>query len=137
MEQSVKKLSEGKSREAGVSVAAVDLPGEISLDQMSDLVDEKKVLVLDARPEIFHRLGHIPGALSLPRDDFENGYKSLQSRLEGDLRQPIVVYCSSASCEDSKLVKDSLAQLGYQRVSIFPGGWSEWTGAGRAEEVTQ
>ncbi len=59
----------------------VDLPGEITLDQMSDLVDEKKVLILDARPEIFHRLGYIPGALSLPRDDFENAYKILQSRL--------------------------------------------------------
>jgi predicted sulfurtransferase len=68
-------------------------------------VESKRGLVLDARPEIFHRLGHVPGALSLPRDDFETGYAALKEKLEADRSQPIVIYCSSASCEDSGLVK--------------------------------
>jgi len=52
----------------------LDHPQIISLQEFREMVDTKKAIILDARPEIFHRLGHVPGALSLPRegcaDDF-------------------------------------------------------------------
>src|SRR5690606_30147899 len=83
-------------------------------------------IVLDARPEVFHRIGHIPGALSLPREDFENAYASLKEVLEVDKEQIIVVYCSSMSCQDSELVRRALTALGYSRVAILTGGWAAW-----------
>lgn len=107
----------------------------VSLDEFSKIVKEKKILILDARPEIFHRLGHIPGALSLPRDDFENAYMALKETLESRKTQPVVVYCSGSSCEDSHLVKSSLEALGFTQISVFKGGWSEWTQAGKPEET--
>lgn len=111
------------------------LPATVSKEELQSFQKEKAVLVLDARPEIFHRLGHIPGALSLSRDDFENAYLKLKGRLESDKSQPIIVYCSSVSCEDAGLVQKSLASAGYSNVAIFPGGWAEWEQAGWPQEA--
>lgn len=113
----------------------VQLPEKLSLEEFSSYVDSLQGPVLDARPEIFHRLGHVPGALSLPRDDFEKGYAALKGKLEADRSQPLVIYCASSSCEDAGLVKKSLAALGFTNLAIFEGGWSEWTSAGKPEEI--
>lgn len=112
------------------------LPEFLSLEEFQDFWENASGLVLDARPEIFHRLGHVPGALSLARDDFENAYTQLREQLERDKTQPLAVYCASASCQDSELVKNSLVALGYTNIAIFKGGWSEWTAAGKPEENT-
>ena len=106
----------------------------ISLAEFRDFVQSKRGVVLDARPEIFHRLGHVPGALSLSRDEFESDYAKQRARLEPMRDEPVVVYCSSASCEDSQMVADALAKLGYRRVLVFKGGWDEWSQAGLPEE---
>lgn len=106
----------------------------IVLEDFLQFADEKRGIVLDARPEIFHRLGHVPGALSLPRDDFEKAYAGLQNTLEADKSQPIVIYCSNASCEDSSLVCKALRALGFTHISIFKEGWSAWNKAGHPEE---
>ena len=50
----------------------------LGLEEFSSYVKNKQGLILDARPELFHRLGHVPGALSLPRDDFEKAYAGLK-----------------------------------------------------------
>lgn len=113
------------------------LPERISLAEFQEIVEKAGTTIVDARPEIFHRLGHVPGALALPRDDFENYYRKNQDRLTGDKNKTIVIYCSGDACEDSKLVEAALKQLGHSRISIFPGGWNEWTAAGLPEETTE
>jgi rhodanese-related sulfurtransferase len=112
-------------------------PQIISLDDFRQYVDKKEGLILDARPEIFHRLGHVPGALSFPREDFDAAYAKMRSRLESDKGQVLLVYCAGADCEDSQMVADGLAKLGYRRVFVFKGGWDEWEGAHLPEEKTE
>lgn len=89
------------------------------------------MLVLDARPELFHRIAHIPGAKILPRDDFEAAYPSVESALRQ--ARHLILYCASVTCEDAELVRKGLHKLGYKRISIFNGGWSEWTSSGLPE----
>ena len=113
------------------------LPARLSLEEFKDLVRQDQGLVLDARPEIFHRLGHVPGAIALPRNDFENYYRKHQAELEKDKNQILVIYCSSGFCDDSKLVEASFRKLGYTQISIFEGGWDEWTRSGSPEETNQ
>ncbi len=133
MQSAVQRLVSAPAPEA-TSPVHEKLPTVLSLEEFSQYAEGKQGLVLDARPEIFHRLGHVPGAMSLAREDFENAYTALRSLLEKDRSQPLVVYCSGASCEDSELVKQSLEALGYTNVGIFRGGWLEWQAAGKAEE---
>ena len=81
----------------------------------------------------FVQPGHVPAAISLPREDFEIFYAKLKEQLEQNKSQPIVIYCSSESCEDSQMVKNALKQLGYSNVALFKGGWTEWDNAGLTE----
>lgn len=122
---------------ASATEKTVQLPQKLSLEEFSAYVSEKRGLVLDARPEIFHRLGHVPGALSLPRDEFETGYALVKNTLEADRAQPLVIYCASSSCEDAGLVKTSLTALGFTNIAIFEGGWGEWTNAKKPEETNR
>lgn len=110
------------------------VPESLTLEQFQAYVSDKKVLILDARPELFHRIGHVPGAIALPRDEFEIYYKKHRVEWEKDKGQPLVIYCSGGSCEDSGLVSETLRKLGYTNVGIFRGGWDEWTHAGLPEE---
>jgi rhodanese-related sulfurtransferase len=124
LELVVSKIAE---KAVSKSITSVALPKTLSLEEFRSYVEKNSGLILDARPEIFHRLGHVPGALSLAREDFEKDYTKLKNRLEKDKDQPLVVYCSSTSCEDSHLVQAALLKLGYVNVATFPGGWDAWT----------
>jgi rhodanese-related sulfurtransferase len=139
MEHAIEKIVNDSTNQPPSATAPVQKPAIaiVTLDEFKRLVESKETLVLDARPEVFHRLGHVPGALSLPRADFEAGYARLKSRLEKDKNQTIAVYCSDSDCQDSEMVANALVQLDYRRVSLFKGGWADWTGAHLPEEKTE
>ena len=112
------------------------LPAQLTLEEFSSFVDEKQGAILDTRPRIFYGLGHVPGALSLPRDDFEVAYAAVKEQLESNLARPIVIYCGGPPCESSLLVRNALSSMGFTNLSIFEGGWHAWTGARKREETT-
>jgi rhodanese-related sulfurtransferase len=107
---------------------------EVDIHEFRRLLDGLDCLVVDARPEIFHRLGHVPKALALPRDDFETYYQKHRATLEAYKDRTLLIYCSGSSCEDSHLVANALDRLGYQQLAIFTGGWSQWTAQRLPEE---
>jgi rhodanese-related sulfurtransferase len=109
----------------------VELPEVVSLEAFLKMREDKSVVVLDARPAIFFGLGHVPGALNLPREDFEASYARISGALAGS--RTVVVYCASETCEDAGLVRTALVKLGPTRVVIFHGGWAEWKAEGLAE----
>jgi rhodanese-related sulfurtransferase len=107
---------------------------EIELPEFQQRLAEPGAVLVDARPEIFHRFGHIPGALALPRDEFEVYYPKHRAKLEPYKNQEILVYCQGSSCEDSHLVASALTKLGYTRLAVFVGGWNAWTQQGLPQE---
>ena len=110
----------------------------LDLTAFREIVERKaRGIVLDARPKIFHRLGHVPGAISLPREEFQESYGKQRALLDRNKPQPIAIYCSSSSCEDSQMVADALVKLSYTHVYVFKGGWSDWTCAHLPEEKAQ
>jgi len=104
----------------------------IDLDTFREM--QKHALILDARPEIFHRFGHVPKALSLPRDEFETYYTKQRTLLEKHKDSPVAIYCTGGSCEDGEMVASALIRLGFTQVHLFRGGWHEWTQAKLPEE---
>jgi rhodanese-related sulfurtransferase len=86
-------------------------------------------LFLDARPFDFYELGHVPGALSLPEEEFE----AAAARLEPELRRrpDIVVYCSGEGCEASHIVARRLRGRGIA-AAVLQDGWPAWEKAGLA-----
>lgn len=130
------RIDQAVAQTAPAAPVVPSIPGKavvIGLQEFRQLVEGRKTIILDARPEIFHRLGHVPGAVSLSREEFERDYAKNKSLL-GDHQALIAVYCSSSSCEDSGMVADALVKLGYTNVEVFKGGWDEWSGAGLPQE---
>ena len=135
LEKSVQAILPPKTPEPmPIKVAVEVAPAALSLEEFQEFAKARRGLVLDARPEIFYRLGHVPYALSLPREAFDKAYARLRGKLESDLAVPLAVYCSSATCEDSELIQKALQKLGYTHVAVFRGGWSEWSAAHLPEE---
>jgi rhodanese-related sulfurtransferase len=102
----------------------------VTLEEFRASVEGKSALILDARPSVFFEQGHVPGALSLAREDFARDYGHLSPVLKAAGDKPIIVYCSGDECHDSRLVANALLTLGFPNVSIFTGGWDAWSAAG-------
>jgi rhodanese-related sulfurtransferase len=101
-------------------------------DELVEAPDAKRLLdrgalFLDARPRDFWRMNRIPGALSLPEDDFDRAFASL----EGQLRRAngIVVYCSGFGCDASHIVARKLRERGFI-AAILNEGIPAWEDAG-------
>ncbi|HUA32055.1 MAG TPA: rhodanese-like domain-containing protein [Candidatus Binataceae bacterium] len=105
----------------------------IGFNKFRTIFQSGSALIVDARDKTFYDQGHIPGALSLPRDDFPSSYKALRPTLDQHRDQPIVVYCSGGDCHDSRLVAGALLSLGYSQVQVFTDGWQGWTDNGMPE----
>jgi rhodanese-related sulfurtransferase len=56
-------------------------------------------------------------------------YRQLDSVLKAAQDKPIIVYCAGGDFHDSRLVAQALLTLGYGDVSVFTGGWQEWSAA--------
>lgn len=108
---------------------------QVSLGELRAVMAEGKAVVIDARPALFFRTGHLPGARNLPREGFQAAYGQFRVMLERDRDQPVVIYCGGGSCEDSDLIAAALRSLGFTRLSVFAGGWKEWQAAGLPVET--
>jgi rhodanese-related sulfurtransferase len=84
---------------------------------------DKGALFLDARPQAFYEMGHVPGALPLPEDDFDRGFAQHESVLRQ--RFDIIVYCSGYGCEASHIVARKLKEKGVQ-AEVLQDGWPAW-----------
>ncbi|MEJ2232614.1 MAG: rhodanese-like domain-containing protein [Syntrophobacterales bacterium] len=84
---------------------------------------------MDARDEAFYEEGHIPGAVSLPVQDFEMVFPRLQEQLLAAPR--VITYCDGASCEMSVELTERLLFAGLENVEIFTGGMQQWKAAGQ------
>ena len=103
-------------------------PRKISLEETKKRFDEKSSQFVDARARLYFQVGHIPGAISFPRETFENNLDL--SPLLALKEKRLVIYCSGIDCPDSGLLAAYLIRAGFRHIEIFDGGWPEWEQAG-------
>lgn len=102
---------------------------EISRVELQSKIESHTALVLlEALPEPYFRQGHLPGARHMPHDHV----RELAPTLAPDRDAEIVVYCASATCQNSHVAARTLASMGYAKVRVFAGGKAEWESAGLA-----
>ncbi len=107
--------------------------GEVSsigLEPFFALHQAGKAMVFDARPSFIHKLGHIPGAINLPKENCDTTIAAMEPSIRSALAsgKTIVVYCSGFTCPDARTVARHFSGFGYP-ATIFSGGWSSWTEA--------
>ena len=101
-------------------------PGEILLQTALD--EKENVLWLDARPAADFQNDHIPGAMPLNEDAWDDLLPAVLSAWrEGKI---VVVYCSSTQCHASDAVAKRLReQAKLPDVYVLKGGWEAWLAA--------
>jgi rhodanese-related sulfurtransferase len=98
------------------------LPGEVKLQTV--LAWGSDVLWIDARSLKDYEAEHVPGAILLNLEDWEQLFPRFLDRWRPE--EKIVVYCSSTSCELSHEVAERLKTNGISPVYVLKGGWEAW-----------
>ena len=99
-------------------------------DQISmELIEERwkgDVLWIDARPQEHYDAGHVPGAVLLNEQQFDEQLFGLLDTLQTNTKA-IVIYCSAARCDASRQILTRLRQtLPVENAFVLKGGWRAW-----------
>lgn len=95
----------------------------ISRVELKRRLRDGDVIVLDVRPEVEFRAGHISGARSMPIADLKRRLRELPRDSD------VVAYCRGPYCVYADDAVRELARRGY-RASRLEDGYPEWAGAG-------
>ncbi len=100
-------------------------PGEVLLSIVMGW--KEKVLWVDARSQKAYDQEHIPGAVLLNEDAWDDLLGGvLQRWVPG---QTVIVYCDDRQCRSSHGVARRLREAGVEPVYVLKGGWSTWQSA--------
>ena len=97
-------------------------PGEERLPTV--LAWGESVLWVDARSADEYRADHVPGAISLNLESWDELLPNFLDQWSPDKK--VVVYCSAATCELSHEVAERLRKSGITSVFVLKGGWEAW-----------
>src|SRR5690242_3711044 len=100
----------------------------VSRDDLVSRLREKRVTVLDVRPEDEFALGHLPGALNIPFSELERRLKELPKNRE------VIAYCRGPYCVLSFEAVKKLRARGY-KIRRLEDGYPEWKAAGLPVEA--
>lgn len=106
--------------------------GEISLDQALAMERQGGVLWVDARARSEFEKEHVPGALLLNEQEWEQlMFDAMETLARND--KPIVIYCDAQRCDAShRLARKLTDVLPVPAVHVLAGGWQAWkSGHGR------
>jgi len=119
---------------ADVTVLAGEYLGDrdevelLSAPELDERLEQGKVVVLDVRPELEYRSGHIAGALSAPLERLESIAPRLPKRRE------VVAYCRGPYCVYADEAVRLLRARGV-RARRLDVGFPEWRRAGLPVET--
>lgn len=99
----------------------------LSLDELEESVDRDDVTILDVRPPAEYEAGHIPGARSLPFDEFDEHVGDLPDD------KTIVAYGRGPYCAYSAEAVSRLRENGYEARRLTKG-LPDWLVEGRTVE---
>lgn len=103
---------------------------ELTLAQTRATFANQKILWVDARPSSAFTTEHIPNAVWLAEDAWEEGLAGFVEAWNPG--QPVVVYCGSTACGASRSVARRLKrELNVSEVFYLHGGWQAWKEAAK------
>jgi rhodanese-related sulfurtransferase len=98
---------------------------EVNLRMALDLESKGGVLWIDARSRAEFEKSHVPGAHLLNAEEWETLMFEMVDVLSSNTK-PIIIYCDSQKCDQSRLIAEKLRDLGNQDIRVLRGGWQAW-----------
>ncbi len=109
-------------------IIASDPLEPVERDELITRMREGAVMLIDVRPEVEYRAGHLPGAISVPLDGFEQALPGLpRGRL-------VVAYCRGPLCVMASDAVGLLRARGWEARRL-EDGVPEWRAAGLPVEA--
>jgi rhodanese-related sulfurtransferase len=107
-------------------------PGEVEIDELETLIQDKKVAVFDANGDkVREKYGKIPTATLL------SGYDFKLDELSENKGDKLVFYCSNTQCSAAPKAAQKAMVAGYSDVNVLPVGVMGWKEAGKNTETVQ
>lgn len=137
VQQTVEGPAPGLTERSGLKVSApaeerpvTPASGRVTRIMLGDLFALQQadgVLIFDVRPGFVYNLGHIPGAISWPKNSFQSQLPVHEPEIAAAraAKKPVVLYCVDLACPDARTVASLLAARGHS-VAVLEGGWDAW-----------
>ena len=87
--------------------------------ELKNFMEKGGVKVIDVRDEADYKIGHIPGAISIPKEMID---KNLDKLSKDEIN---IVYCYNQQCHFGDSACLNIAQYGYP-VMLMEGGFDVW-----------
>lgn len=100
----------------------------VTIDQLIEKIANRKVTILDVRPETEYKKGHIANSISIPFEQLADRLKELSKRNE------IIAYCRGPFCAFADEAVTMLTKAGY-KASRLEDGYPDWALMGLPVEV--
>ena len=101
---------------------------EIDPAALRDELAAGDLLLVDVREPDEHRLGHLPGAVLIPRGTIEpaadHHFPKRHPELSQARKRRVVLYCATGG--RSALACDVLQEMGFENVASLAGGYAAW-----------
>ncbi len=97
---------------------------EVSVSEAKVLLDKGGYIFLDCREPKEFKMGHVPGAMNIPRGLIE--FKVAKKITDKNAK--IVMYCKKGG--RGCLATCTLCKMGYKNTKNMGGGWMAWEKAG-------
>jgi rhodanese-related sulfurtransferase len=122
-----------KDETSKILTATSITPGTVTrmpLGTLYQLHQSRAALIFDVRPLIFYKMGHIDGAISFPKADFDKSIDKQETLIKTATKNqiPVVLYCTDLACPDAITVATRLSERGHN-VSVLQGGYEAWKAA--------
>lgn len=97
----------------------------IEFDEAIEKYNGSAAIFVDARSPDEYFSGHIRGAVSLPDQFFDDVIEDFFATI--DPQTEIITYCSGIDCHQAQALAEKLCFAGFEHVSYYAGGFSQWT----------
>lgn len=101
----------------------------ISVADAMKLYKSGQAVFVDVRSNEQYQIGHIKGALSIPRSQIVRRFAEVPPR------KTVILYCACSAEQSSGVAAADLMAHGVKNVFALKGGWAEWKNAGHPTAV--
>lgn len=101
----------------------------ISIEDARKLFTSGQAVFIDVRSNEQFSLGHIKGALSIPRSQLIRRFREVPPR------KTIITYCACSAEQSSGVAAADLIAHGVKNVFALKGGWNDWKKDGHPTAV--
>ena len=104
----------------------------LTMNQAFNLWQNSGIFIDTREPDEYEE-GHIPGALNLPFEQWDDYWYLVEPYLDVD--SELILYCGGLDCELSLFAARELQIIGYPNSYIFFGGYHKWVKARMPVEI--